>query len=203
MLNKPQHFSKPHYDIREYKRTIREKYKQIRASISPDERKIKTAAITSRLYSLRQYQNCTTLLAYVSIGTEVSTKEIIQTALADGKRVAVPLSLPETKEMKFYYISSLDDLTPGTYGVPEPDPQALELAENFSSCLCIVPALVYDPKGYRMGYGKGYYDRFLSKFNGYKLGIAFDECTCASFLPRGKFDTAVDLIITDKRTIKP
>ncbi|MBQ2756561.1 MAG: 5-formyltetrahydrofolate cyclo-ligase [Oscillospiraceae bacterium] len=202
MLKKPHHFHKPNYDIREYKRSIREKYKKIRADISPEERALKTAAITSRLYSLRQYQNCDTLLIYVSIGSEVDTLDIITTALADGKRVAVPLSIPETRAMTFYYISSPDDLAPGTYGVPEPDPQKLEAAENFSSCLCIVPALVYDIHGYRMGYGKGYYDRFLSKFPGYKLGLAFDECTC-SHLPRGKFDTAVDLIVTDKRTIKP
>ena len=202
MLKRTPSTPKPNYDIREYKRSIREKYKKIRADISGEARTRKTNCILQRFRKLRQYQTCRTLLIYVSIGSEVSTNELIQLAVSDGKKVAVPLSLPETRQMLFYYITSLDELSPGTYGVPEPDPEKLKPVEDFSSCLCVVPALAYDLHGYRMGYGKGYYDRFLSKFEGYKLGLAFDECTCRT-LPRGKYDTAVDLIITDKRIIKP
>ncbi len=202
MLKNQQHASNPNYDIREYKRSLREKYKRIRAAIPEDERAARNAALTERFLRLHQYKSCRTLLIYVSIGAEADTFEIIRAALADGKCVAVPKSYPETRQMRFFAISSVDELVPGTYGVPEPDESRCKQITRFDSCLCVVPALTYDMQGYRMGYGKGYYDRFLKNYTGYTVGIVFNECL-SRYLPRGRFDAAVDLIVTDKRIIRP
>ena len=201
MLKNKQHGSNPNYDIREYKRSLREKYKKVRAAITDEERAAKNAAITERFLRLHQYKSCRTLLTYVSIGAEADTFEIIRAALADGKRVAVPKSYSETRQMRFFLINSVSELLPGTYGVPEPDETRCEQVVDFDRCLCIVPALTYDLQGYRMGYGKGYYDRFLKDFDGYTVGLAFTECL-SRYLPRGRFDAAVDLIVTDKRVIR-
>ena len=202
MLKNQPHNSNPNYDIREYKRSLREKYKKIRAAIPDEERAAKNAAIAERFLRLHQYQSCRTLLIYVSIGTEADTLELIRSALADGKRVAVPKSYPQTRQMRFFSINSADELSPGVYGVPEPDETLCEQITDFDRCLCVVPALTYDLQGYRMGYGKGYYDRFLNDFTGYTVGITFSECL-SRYLPRGRFDAAVDLIVTDKRIIRP
>jgi len=201
VLKNAQHDSNPNYDIREYKRAIREKYKRIRAAVTDEQRGAKNSAIAKRLLGLDQYKSCRTLLIYVSIGTETDTRAIITSALADGKTVAVPKSFPEDRSMRFYSISSLDELSPGVYGVPEPDDSPQRLVSEFNGCLCVVPALAYDLQGYRMGYGKGYYDRFLKDLPGCRVGLAFEECVCR-YLPRGRFDTAVELIVTDRRLIQ-
>ena len=99
--------------------------------------------------------------------------------------------------MEFFFINSLDELQPGAFGVLEPDPSIHEKLADLSSGLCLVPAFSYDWQGYRLGYGKGYYDRFLSRFGGDIIGICYSDCVQRS-LPHGRFDRPVDLLVTEK-----
>lgn len=186
------------FDIREYKKELRAKFKQLRRDMSEQTKAELDDKICRKLVSTDAYKRCKRLLTYVSTGIEVDTMQLIHTALVEGKIVAVPRCIDGTRNMDFYIITSDKQLETGTFGVLEPDPEKCELLTCFDDAVCIVPALAYDMEGYRLGYGGGYYDRFLSAHNGlYNIGIEYCSCTVSS-LVRGKFDVAADLLVTDK-----
>lgn len=187
----------PVTDIRVYKTNLRNKYKQLRRDMPPTVKTRHDESIRHRLQGLYQYKNAKTLLTFVSTPIEVDTREIIADALEDGKRVAVPRCVDGTREMEFYLIRSLADLAPRTFGVLEPVPEQCELLRDFSGSISIVPGLAFDLCGYRLGYGKGYYDRFLSGYPHPKIGIVY-SCCMAHHLIHGRFDVAVDLLVTEK-----
>lgn len=184
-------------DIRSVKSNLREYYKTIRLEMTDMQKSEMDGLITQRITGLWQYKKCQTLLTYVSKDIEVDTINLINLALAEGKTVAVPRCIDGTRNMEFYQINSLeDDLLPGTFGVMEPEPQKCVKLTNYSNSLCIVPALCYDWKGFRLGYGKGYYDRFLDTYNGFIVGIVYSNCVRRS-LPHGRFDRPVNLLVTE------
>jgi len=187
----------PVRDIRPIKSQLRDKYKQMRRDRSPEEKAEKDASIAARVFRLWQYRENDVLLTYVSTDIEVDTRRIIEQALADGKKVAVPRCVPGTRSMEFYYINGLEDLAPGAFGVLEPQPDPARLLTDFSHGICLVPAFSYDWNGFRLGYGKGYYDRFLSRFEGNMIGVCYSECI-RPHLPHGRYDRAVELLVTDR-----
>ncbi len=187
----------PIKDIRPLKSQLREKYKQMRRDLPPEVKAEKDRKIAERVFRLWQYRQNSILLTYVSTDIEVDTRSIICRALKDGKKVAVPRCVPGTRAMEFYYIDSMDDLEPGAFGVLEPRPDPAKLFTDFSQGICLVPAFSYDWNGFRLGYGKGYYDRFLSRFEGNMIGICYSECIRPS-LPHGRYDRAVELLVTDR-----
>lgn len=187
----------PVTDIRPIKDALRRKHRRWREGLSAEEKARLDTAIAGQVCRSWQYQRSAALLTYVSTPIEVDTRHIIRQALEDGKRVAVPRCVPGTRQMEFYYIHGEEDLAPGTFGVQEPDPERCELLTDLSAGLCIVPAFSYDWQGYRLGYGKGYYDRFLSGFDGYRIGICYSACVQRS-LPHGRFDRPVELLVTEK-----
>ena len=194
----------PVMDIRPIKTELRQKYRSLRQSMPQEIKEQKDAAIATQVRRLWQYQRNNILLIYVSTSIEVDTFRIIRQALEDGKRVAVPRCVPDTRNMEFYYIDSIDELDPGMFGVLEPAANPERLYKESDGGLCIVPAFSYDWRGFRLGYGKGYYDRFLSKFEGNIVGICYSECVQRS-LPHGRFDRPVELLVTEsylRRTVR-
>lgn len=186
------------FDIRVQKNALREKYKQVRKEMPADMKKLRDGKILHKLTSLPIYNNSQTVLTYVSTPIEVDTRQLIEKALADGKNVAVPLCVKGTRHMKFYLINSFDDLEEGSFSVLEPIPKRCSLLRNFHRAICIVPALAYDRYGYRLGYGKGYYDRFLSAHRDvFKIGLGYCCCT-ETRLDHGRYDIPVDFLITEK-----
>ena len=121
---------------------------------------------------------------------------LAEQALRLGKRIAFPLCHPKTHKMTFHAVDTLGELTVGAYGIPEPDHHLPTVTAN-ARTLCIVPALSFDRFGYRLVYGGGYYDRFLSEFAGISVGLVY-EALCVEELPRDRYDERVDLIITEK-----
>lgn len=184
-------------DIRALKTNLRAHYRQKREALTPEEKRARDTAVAETVRSLWQYQQNEWLLTYVSTPIEVDTHRIIEQALADGKRVAVPRCVPNTRDMEFYEIRSLSELEKGTFGVLEPVPSEERLLRDLSRGLCLIPAFCYDFAGYRLGYGKGYYDRFLARFEGNRIGICYSDCI-RHHLPHGRFDRAAELIVTDK-----
>ncbi len=184
-------------DIRPVKDALRRKHREWREKLTKEEKLQLDTAIAKQVRRLWQYQRSATLLTYVSTPIEVDTRRIIHQALEDGKRVAVPRCVPGTRQMEFYYIGSEEMLSPGSFGVLEPDPLCCERLTDMSDGLCIVPAFSYDWQGFRLGYGKGYYDRFLSGFDGCRIGICYSACVQRS-LPHGRFDRPVELLVTEK-----
>ena len=103
--------------------------------------------------------------------------------------------------MEYHIVQSTDELVVGAYGIREPAETAPVWHAGETSAedhpVCLVPGLVFDRAGYRVGYGKGYYDRYLSTFPGVRVGIVYADCVLGE-IPRGRFDLAVDVLVTDK-----
>lgn len=194
----------PITDIRPIKSELRQKYRSLRQAMPQEIKEQKDDAIALQVRRLWQYQRNNVLLIYVSTSIEVDTHRIIRRAIADGKRVAVPRCVPDTRNMEFYYIDSIEELSPGMFGVLEPSANPDRLYKECEGGLCIVPAFSYDWRGYRLGYGKGYYDRFLSRFEGNMVGICYSDCVQRS-LPHGRYDRPVELLVTEtylRRTVR-
>ena len=166
-------------DIRPIKRQLRAKYRKIREGLDPAQKQAWDEAILKKITSTHFYKEAKTLLCFVSTAIEVDTYGIIRQAFADGKRVALPRCVPGTRNMNFHYISSLDELSPGTFSVPEPSPDA-PIALRPRRALMIVPALSLDWSGYRLGYGICY------------------SADCRRRLRHGRFDRTVDTVITEQ-----
>ena len=140
------------------------------------------------------------MFAFISKDIEVDTSEIINAALKSGKKVAVPLCDTEDTTMEFYYIRSYDDLKNGCYGLLEPDADKCPKAAPSDAPVMIVPGLVFDRSGYRLGFGKGYYDRYISEYKGLTVGICYSKYI-EQALPLGRFDRPIDVVVTDKYII--
>ena len=181
------------------KKELRAYYKTLRKALSKCEKDKLDNEITENFLSLDEYKNAQCLLCYVSSQIEVGTIAVIQTASKDGKSVYVPKCSDEGNAMTFYRIGSLVELTIGSYGILEPSETAVKyMGEN---ALCIVPALSYDKLGYRLGFGKGYYDRFLNENkNLYPIGFCYSNCMTEK-LPSEQYDIAVKKIITENLII--
>lgn len=183
----------------EYKKTLRRELKFGRKQMPEEQRLALSDGIAQRFLSCDVYRNCDTLLCFVSTGIEVDTTRIIETAFSDGKRVAVPRCVPGTRDMDFCVISSLSELVSGAYGIPEP-PSGCEVINGGGHSVCIVPGLAYDISGYRLGFGGGYYDRFLPGFRGVSCGVCYEGFILKK-LPREDCDVAVDMLITEERIL--
>ncbi len=185
-------------NIKEEKIKLRSDCRKIRQDYSPEKKQALDRSILRRVVGLYQYRSARTLLTYVSKSIEVDTFGLIERAWRDGKRVAVPRCVEGTCLMEFYYITSLDQLEEGSFGVPEPKPDACERMDEVpEGAVCIVPGMSFDCDGFRLGYGKGYYDRFLSGFGGFTVGVCYSDCIRWR-LPRGYFDKPVDMLVTDR-----
>ena len=179
------------------KQRLREERLAAREALSEQERSVLDDRITQKLLATSEYAEATTVLTYVSVLSEVSTRMFIECALRDGKTVAVPRCLPGHC-LEFVAITSLDQLIAAPFGLLEPPKELPALTEEqMNASICIVPALLVDIKGYRLGYGAGFYDRFLSTFPGKKICLAYQQNLSKTELPHTAFDVAVDLVITE------
>lgn len=189
------------YEIRAEKNKLREKYKAIRDALSTDEKSILDTKICKRVISTVSFRFSQTVLLYSPIKSEVDITSIALAALKAGKNVAYPRCGSNDGKMTFHYVTSLDELKPGSFGILEPTIEAplffKESVPKKEDAICLIPALIYDKDGYRLGYGKGYYDRFLSDFCGIKAGIIYSSCI-ADRVPRGKYDLKVDFTVSEK-----
>lgn len=178
----------------ETKKDIRIQFKEKRSSIPKKVRQEKSDRITELVTSHQWFKEAAVLYCYMDFGGEVMTRELMRKAWQLGKEVAVPKVRGE--DMDFYAISSFDSLIPSAFGVPEPSRGELK---NGTKGLVIVPGIAFDKKRNRIGYGKGYYDRYLIKHQELKtMAVAFEE-QIAETLPFDEYDIRPDILITDKR----
>lgn len=182
------------------KSELRKKYLHIREAM-PDEIYFSASKEIARLFTESDfYKNAETVLLYMSIKKEVDTHSLSQKVFSDKKAVALPVSFPDGK-MTFRYITQETSLTCGNFSVPEPPKSAPEYKYS-EKTLCIVPGIAFDRKGYRLGYGKGYYDRYLASSRVFTVGFCFDEVFTEE-LPHESTDIACDAIITQKGIFIP
>lgn len=179
------------------KQRLREERLAAREALTEQERSVLDDRITQKLLATSEYAEATTVLTYVSVSSEVSTRMSIECALRDGKTVAVPRCLPGHC-LEFVAIVSLEQLVAAPFNLLEPAKELPALTEDQkNNSICIVPALLVDAKGYRLGYGAGFYDRFLSTYPGKKICLAYQQNLSRTMLPHTAFDVAVDLVITE------
>lgn len=185
-------------DIREYKKDLRTSCKTLRSQMTPEVKSEKDGDILKKITASRAYCGSDIILTYMSTDIEVDTAGLIKDAMGRGKRVAVPRCISGTRDMEFYFIKDTDELEKGSFGVMEPVPEKCVKAYAFEKALCIIPGLAFDMQGFRLGYGKGYYDRFLSEHPRLiKMGLCYCCCTCDELI-HGKFDISADLLVTEK-----
>ena len=180
------------------KSDLRKKYSELRKQIT--NKTFKDTLICSSVINSKLFCDAEEILCYYPIKDEISTLEIIASAINSGKRLYLPVCTADKGVMRFYRITSPNELKTGKFGLTEPDTEICKEATEFSNALCIVPAYTYDYQGFRLGYGGGYYDRFLADFGFTKIGLCYDELI-SNRLPKDSFDIKVDYIITDKRII--
>ena len=188
-------------EIRARKNEIRAQYKERRAALSQEERTDADARICARFLSSITYRYAKVLLMYAPLPGEIDIMPIARQAMADGKTVAFPRCDSHACTMQYHIVSSLDELQLGAYGIMEPS-ETLPVfrAEDCSPDahpVCIVPGLVFDRQGYRVGYGKGYYDRYLGSFPGVRVGAVYADFVLPD-IPRSRFDLSVDVLVTEK-----
>lgn len=182
----------------EDKKTVRKRMRDIRKSINPSDKKLWDEKIFRNIISTDLYRNSDTILCYISTETEVDTRILIEYALKDGKKIAVP-RCNDDNTMTFFEISSLNSLERSAFGIDEPSEKIhRKIKESeIENALCIVPALSFDKYGMRIGYGGGYYDRFLQKYNISTIGICYDLCISEK-IDSQVHDVRIKNIITEK-----
>ncbi len=152
------------------KNEVRRRMRQRRAAIPPEEKKQTDAAIVENIRASVFFQNASMLLLYAPMEGEVNLLPLARLFRRAGKPIAFPRCDKETNTMSFYVLSEDARLTPGAYDIPEP-PADAPLCIPDEHALCLLPGLAFDPHGNRLGYGKGYYDRYLAAFPGVTVGV--------------------------------
>ena len=152
-----------------------------------------SARLADRLFETEQYRQAKSLYAYLSFNQEVRTAPIIERAWADGKRVAVPKVIG--RDMVFISLESFDQLADGYYGIPEPVENG-PVADD-TTALVLMPGLAFDPQGHRVGYGGGFYDRFLEQEPNHPLVALCFGFQLFDHLDVEAHDVPVDLVISD------
>ncbi len=192
--------------MQEEKKKLRRQILQLRNELTMDERSKKSEIICQKLYEMPYYKQAEILLAFVNYQSEVITIPLIEKAISEGKKVFCPKVIGE--EMEFYEIKAISELLEGYRGIKEPEAIAEKLyvpEAHKASVLMLMPGVAFDRNRYRIGYGKGFYDRYLEKYEKYKqrmttIALAF-SCQMVEKVPVQPHDIRPDVIITEKERI--
>ncbi|MBU0680483.1 MAG: 5-formyltetrahydrofolate cyclo-ligase [Proteobacteria bacterium] len=172
-----------------------------RDSLPTLQRQEKNCALAARLGTLDCFNQARSILFFVSFRSEVDTLFLMRQALERGVQVSAPLTSATDKELKIYALKDLEiDLVPGYQGILEPNPRRCPQLDPGSLDVVIVPGSVFDLQGGRMGYGGGYYDRFLANRapQATRVGICFDLQLVAE-VPMAAHDQYLDYVVTESQ----
>jgi 5-formyltetrahydrofolate cyclo-ligase len=164
-----------------------------------------SARIETNLLQLPLMNHAKTLSTYMAIGSEVRTIGIVRWAVAAGKSVIVPVTDPSHRRLVFSEVRDPEkELEKGFHGIPEPRPEFLRPVELEDADVVLVPGVAWDVRGYRIGYGAGYYDRSINalRTQPVKVGLAY-EFQLVPAIPTSRFDRKVEKIVTERRIIEP
>ncbi len=180
------------------KEGLRQAFKERRAAISLDVQAEASGAICRNLLGLEQYESATGVAAYWPMTLEVDIRPIIHDALTHERRVYLPRVVREPRGLHFCrYNGDPETLEAGPFGLSEPGGEPSDIDQID---LVIVPGLAFDLHGHRLGYGTGFYDRFLKQTKATRVGVAFDVLTI-DILPVTKHDVAMNMLVTESRII--
>lgn len=184
----------------EVKAQIRHRMLDLRRALAPEQAAVLSVSILERLCRIEAFRSARQVLTYVaSKDNEVDTNPLIAKLLGEGREVAVPLVVSD-ETMRWIRINSLEKLKPGRFGILEPQEDRTEIEPGSESSACVVPGIAFDVIGHRIGYGKGFFDRFLAVYSGLTFGLAYDFQVFAS-LPFDAHDHSVGTVVTERRLL--
>ena len=182
-------------NLRRDKNNLREKMKEIGENLDKEYMESADKKIIEKLVSCSQYKNAENIFTYIGNGSEINTSIFIKKAWEDSKKVAVPYCV-DKEEMVAVVIESFDELKPGTFGILEPEFENGKIMEIEDIDLIVVPCCTADREGNRLGFGRGYYDRFLEKSDAEKV-LLIREKQISESVPMGKYDIKIPDVITE------
>jgi len=191
-----------HESMRRQKAVIRKVILDLRDALAPEERGSRSIVIKESLFKLPQFLSAQSVMFYVSFRSEVETHAMIREALASGKTVVVPATDMKNRSLALSRLEDFDtDLAPGTWGILEPKPDKIRPFSCRDIDLVIAPGAAFSEKGWRIGYGGGFYDRLLKESGKNACALAF-ELQIVSDIPHDpQKDVPVNCIITEKRIV--
>ncbi|NLJ95995.1 MAG: 5-formyltetrahydrofolate cyclo-ligase [Clostridiales bacterium] len=188
------------------KSEIRNLMKRKRNKLPKDIRSQYDNRILSKILDLKEYRECELIFTYLSFGSEVDTRSIIDEALKSNKKVYLPRV--EGSHMNFYEINDLSGLVRSKFGILEPDVDSDKRYEKpllqedlYKRKVMLLPGLAFDQQGYRIGYGAGYYDKYLGKFEDsdfFKIGLAYDF-QILNHITTNLYDISADMVVTPEK----
>ncbi|KGG80248.1 5-formyltetrahydrofolate cyclo-ligase [Caloranaerobacter azorensis H53214] len=185
------------------KNELRKKILNKRKELSNEDVLSLSNKIIDLLINTTFYKNANYIMTYIDFRNEVKTEKLIKKSLEIGKKIIIPISLTKSRKLLLSELKDYDnELTIGTYGILEPKKEFIREVSAEILDLIIVPGVVFDKRGYRIGYGGGYYDRFLLNIDKSvpKVALAFDFQVVEK-IDKEKHDIPVDYIITEKGVI--
>lgn len=186
------------------KQALRRRLIAQRAALPDAERRTLSSAVLARLRETPAWAEAREVLTYMPVRGEVDVSPLLDELWRRGSQVLLPRCRPEDAGiMDVACATCLEDLRPGMYGIPEPAPDVCAPIQDARPDLILVPGVGFDLKGYRLGFGAGFYDRFLSGAQAPKAalyGLCY-EFQIVEALPRDPWDIPVHAVITEKRTL--
>ena len=185
------------------KEEMRESARKSRNALTDDQRRAMSIDIARQVSGLEWFKESQQLLLYLSIRSEVETQPLMELAWAAGKQLYAPQVDERNKHMVFYRVEAGEIMKPGAYGIPAPPPVSSRKADMGRPGMVLVPCLAFDRQGGRLGYGAGFYDRFLSSgARGWKkVALAYGSQEVEA-VPTESHDTPMQAIVTEKEIIK-
>ena len=186
------------------KQTLKQQIFSQRKKLTKEVISKKSSEIKNALYSLPEFQKAKNIMFYVSFNSEVDTKEIIKQLLTKKeKSVIVPFVLKNNPILQLSELKNFNELEPKTFGILEPKDSYIREFNHEKLDIVLIPGMVFDEFGHRIGYGYGYYDRFLKKLKSHtqKIGLAYDFQVFDK-IPEEIHDIPVDIIVTETRIIR-
>lgn len=185
-------FSADKKELRSYIKTKRK---------SVENKAEKDSLVAQNLLSLDEIKKADTILCYISLDDEICTDEIVRVLLDSCKSVGAPYCVDNNGNMDFYYITDFDDLRIQSFGVREPVIEKCKKVTSFDNTIIILPGLCFDSNGNRLGYGKGYYDRFLQIHSLISVGLCYNSLIVKK-VPTDMYDKKADIIVTENDIIR-
>ena len=176
------------------KSELRQYFKQLRRAMAYDDVLNKSKIMCDILLNTDIYKNANNIMLYMPLGNEADTSRIIHRAYVDGKKVAFPLTDSDSGVITPVYVDVDTAFAKGAFSVMEPEKYTIANISDVD--VVVVPGIVFDANGHRIGFGKGCYDRLLREYQGVKLGFCYSSQICDD-IPSDEYDICMDYIITE------
>lgn len=188
-------------NINTEKKDLRKFYSNLRDSLSTEEITKRSQKMCNSFFGSALYKNSQTIFTYINYKSEFNTSIIAKKTLSDNKKLCVPVMSKKAHEMFFVQITNLNELQKNKFGILEPTLNFEKVLKPNNKTVIIVPALAFDKNGFRLGYGGGYYDKYLSENKSFaNIGFSFNF-QIANELIHNENDIPVDVILTENNSI--